>query len=64
MGFSEFACASCGGPVSEGRCPTCRVSRELIRYRLPVITRQLLLQLLFALTVLLGAVIFAVERSG
>jgi hypothetical protein len=64
MGFSEFACASCGGPVSEGRCSTCRVSREMIRYRLPLVTRQLLLQLLFALAVLLGAVAIAVERSS
>ena len=64
MGFSEFACASCGGPVSEGRCSTCRASREMLRYRLPVLTRQLVLQLLVALAVLLGFVAFAVEHSG
>jgi hypothetical protein len=64
MGFSEFACASCGGPVSEGRCSTCRASREMLRYRLPVLTRQLLLQIMLALAVLLGALAFAVERSG
>ena len=64
MGFSEFACASCGGPVSEGRCSTCRASREMLRHRLPVITRELLFQLLLAFAVLLGAVAFAVERSG
>ena len=46
MSFDELACASCGGPVSEGRCATCRVSRETLRYRAPELTRQLLLQIL------------------
>jgi hypothetical protein len=64
MGFSEYACASCGGPVSEGRCGTCRASREMLRNRLPLVTRQLLLQLLLALAVLLGFVAFAVEHSS
>jgi hypothetical protein len=64
MGFNELACAGCGGPVSEGRCPTCRASRQSLGYRLPVVTRQLLLQLLVALAVLLGALVFAVERTG
>lgn len=64
MGFSEFACASCGGPVSEGRCSTCRATREMLRYRLPLITKQFLLQLLLALAVLLGFVAFAVEHSS
>jgi predicted nucleic acid-binding Zn ribbon protein len=64
MSFNELACAVCGGPVSEGRCATCRASREMLRYRAPIVTRQLLLQLLLALAVLLGAVAFAVERTG
>jgi hypothetical protein len=64
VGFSEFACASCGGPVSEGRCSTCRASRQMLRYRLPVVTRQLVLQIVFALAVLLGVLVFAAERSG
>lgn len=61
---SDFACAACGGPVSEGRCRTCRASREMLRYRLPVVTRQLMLQLLVALAVLLGFVALAVQRSS
>jgi len=64
MGFNEWACAACGGPVSEGRCPTCRASRASLGYRVPMISRQLLLQLMVALAVLLGALAFAVERSG
>jgi hypothetical protein len=64
MGFNELACASCGGPVSEGRCSTCRATREMVRYRLPALTRQLVLQILIALAVLLCAVAFAVERAS
>ncbi len=64
MGFNELACAACGGPVSEGRCPTCRASRASLGYRLPMVTRQLVIQLLIALAVLLGALAFAVERTG
>ena len=25
--FDRLVCANCAGPVSEGRCPTCRASR-------------------------------------
>jgi len=63
VGFNELACAACGGPVSEGRCSTCRAAREMLRYRFPQVTRQLLVQLLVVLAVLLGAVAFAVERT-
>ena len=27
MTWSRLVCASCAGPVSEGRCPTCRLAR-------------------------------------
>ena len=64
MGFDELACASCGGPVSEGRCSTCRAAREMLRYRLPALTRQLVFQILLALAVLFCAVAFAVERTS
>ena len=26
--FDRLVCANCAGPVSEGRCPTCRASRR------------------------------------
>ena len=28
MSCEHLICAHCGGPVSEGRCATCRVTRE------------------------------------
>ena len=27
MTLDRLVCANCSGPVSEGRCPTCRASR-------------------------------------
>ncbi|WP_037907196.1 hypothetical protein [Actinacidiphila yeochonensis] len=27
MTFDRLVCAQCAGPVSEGRCPTCRATR-------------------------------------
>ncbi|MBF9072485.1 hypothetical protein [Streptacidiphilus fuscans] len=28
MTLDRLVCANCSGPVSEGRCPTCRASRQ------------------------------------
>lgn len=64
MGHDELACASCGGPVSEGRCGTCRASREMLRHQGPSLTWQMLGQLLLALAVLLGGLVIAIEYSG
>ena len=27
----DLVCAACNGPVSEGRCATCRSSRQMLR---------------------------------
>jgi hypothetical protein len=31
MRRDDLACANCSGPVSEGRCPVCRASRDQYR---------------------------------
>lgn len=31
MGSEDLVCARCAGLVIEGRCPTCRASREYLR---------------------------------
>ena len=31
MTFDRLVCANCAGPVSEGRCPTCRASRRQLQ---------------------------------
>lgn len=28
MTLDRLVCANCAGPVAEGRCPTCRASRQ------------------------------------
>jgi ferredoxin len=61
--MADYACASCAGPVSEGRCPTCRASRQSLRQQGPQFDRALLFQLLAALVVVLTALAIAVERS-
>ena len=32
MSCEHLACARCGGPVSEGRCPACRASRAELHH--------------------------------
>ncbi|MER5498030.1 MULTISPECIES: hypothetical protein [unclassified Streptomyces] len=31
MTYDRLVCASCAAPVSEGRCPVCRASRERLQ---------------------------------
>jgi hypothetical protein len=31
MTLDRLVCANCAGPVAEGRCPTCRASRQRLR---------------------------------
>ncbi|MET8827385.1 hypothetical protein ABZX40_23465 [Streptomyces sp. NPDC004610] len=31
MTYDRLVCANCAAPVSEGRCPVCRASRQRLR---------------------------------
>ncbi|WP_369389574.1 hypothetical protein AB5J72_19555 [Streptomyces sp. CG1] len=31
MTYDRLVCANCAAPVSEGRCPVCRVNRERLQ---------------------------------
>ncbi|MEU6443583.1 hypothetical protein [Streptomyces sp. NPDC047046] len=31
MTYDRLVCANCAAPVSEGRCPVCRASRERLK---------------------------------
>jgi hypothetical protein len=64
VSFDELVCASCGGRVAEGRCATCRTSRAIQREANLAALRTTLLQILVALAVLIGALAYAVERTG
>ncbi|MFC5149698.1 hypothetical protein [Streptomyces aureoversilis] len=33
MTCDRLVCANCAGPVSEGRCPVCRASRERLQHQ-------------------------------
>ncbi|MEU6093240.1 hypothetical protein [Streptomyces sp. NPDC047079] len=35
MTYDRLVCASCAAPVSEGRCPVCRASRERLQQESP-----------------------------
>jgi hypothetical protein len=35
MTYDRLVCANCAAPVSEGRCPVCRVSRERLQHENP-----------------------------
>ncbi len=35
MTYDRLVCANCAAPVSEGRCPVCRASRERIQQESP-----------------------------
>ncbi|MFB8212445.1 MULTISPECIES: hypothetical protein [unclassified Streptomyces] len=60
MTYDRLVCANCAAPVTEGRCPVCRASRERMREQgqglfagiSPVALAALLVVLLTALALL------------
>ncbi|QIJ63029.1 hypothetical protein [Streptomyces sp. JB150] len=36
MTYDRLVCANCAAPVSEGRCPVCRASRERLQQENPL----------------------------
>ncbi|MFD8545821.1 hypothetical protein [Streptomyces sp. NPDC059649] len=56
MTYDRLVCANCAAPVSEGRCPVCRASRERLQQQAGGVFAQLSPAMLVALTVLLLAV--------
>jgi hypothetical protein len=57
MSCEHLICASCAGPVVEGRCPVCRAARAHVHARSAGISPQLLI--IAALILLLGLLIAA-----
>lgn len=64
MGYDELACASCGGPVSEGRCGTCRAARQMLRAQAPVFTVHLVLQAIAAVIAIFLALALVARYAG
>ena len=60
MSCEHLICAQCAGPVVEGRCPSCRASRDHVHHQHSGATPQLIIAAILALAfVLLLAVQFA-----
>ncbi|MEV5479928.1 MULTISPECIES: hypothetical protein [Streptomyces] len=55
MTYDRLVCANCAAPVSEGRCPVCRASRERLQQQAGGIFAQLSPAVLVALMILLIA---------
>ncbi|MFG2860956.1 hypothetical protein [Streptomyces sioyaensis] len=53
MTYDRLVCANCAAPVSEGRCPVCRASRERLQQQAGGIFAQLSPAVLVALMILL-----------
>jgi hypothetical protein len=58
MCCEHLLCAACSGPVSEARCPTCRISRAEVHHHRPgAVSAEAV-----ALILLLIAVLMTVAR--
>jgi hypothetical protein len=54
MSCEHLICAQCAGPVAEGRCPACRLSRQHVHHSshglsVPLVLAAVLVLLLLAL---------------
>jgi hypothetical protein len=52
MSCEHLICAQCAGPVSEGRCPTCREARAHVHHQPHGISVQLIAAILLVLALL------------
>ena len=58
MSCEHLICASCAGPVAEGRCPACRATRQHVHHSHSGVGPQLLLAGILALVLLLVLVTY------
>jgi hypothetical protein len=52
MSCEHLICAQCAGPVSEGRCPTCREARTHVHHHGHAVSMQLIAAVLLILALL------------
>ena len=62
MCCEHLVCAACAGPVSEGRCATCRTAKAQVHQAGPLGLPPQVVALLAALVVLVSALLAAVPR--
>jgi hypothetical protein len=58
MSCEHLICASCAGPVAEGRCPACRATRQHVHHSHSSVTPQLIIAGILALALLLVLVTY------
>jgi hypothetical protein len=64
MTYDRLVCANCAAPVSEGRCPVCRVNRERLQQENPfAVFAGLTPAALIALLVVLFAAVLLVAHQ-
>ncbi|MFE3655636.1 hypothetical protein [Streptomyces sp. NPDC059165] len=56
MTYDRLVCANCAAPVSEGRCPVCRASRERLQQQEGPLAALTPMTLLTLLVILVAAV--------
>ncbi|MET9295585.1 hypothetical protein [Streptomyces sp. NPDC003077] len=64
MTYDRLVCANCAAPVSEGRCPVCRASRERLQHQAGGIFTQLTPGALVILLVALVAVAVLLHQAA
>ncbi|MFG2894694.1 hypothetical protein [Streptomyces sp. NPDC048248] len=63
MTYDRLVCANCAAPVSEGRCPVCRASRERLQHQTGGMFAQLSPVMLVALLIALIAVGLLLQQT-
>ncbi|WP_043264560.1 hypothetical protein [Streptomyces sp. CT34] len=62
MTYDRLVCANCAAPVSEGRCPVCRASRERLQQQAGIFG-QLNPAMLVALLIMLVALAAVLRQA-
>ncbi|MEU4151377.1 MULTISPECIES: hypothetical protein [unclassified Streptomyces] len=63
MTYDRLVCANCAAPVSEGRCPVCRASRERLQQQ-NFLAGMNPVALIALLVVLIAAVALLAHQTG
>ncbi|MEV6166017.1 hypothetical protein AB0L71_29715 [Streptomyces sp. NPDC052052] len=63
MTYDRLVCANCAAPVSEGRCPVCRASRERLQQEQGLFAGLSPVTLVALLVVLLGALALLAHQT-
>ncbi|MEU3219545.1 hypothetical protein [Streptomyces sp. NPDC006971] len=63
MTYDRLVCANCAAPVSEGRCPVCRASRERLQQKQGVLAGLSPVTLVALLVVMLGALALLAHQT-